>query len=76
MVNGWNITQNAVIALQRRYADVKVEGGTILITDAHLDFSDLVSRLHYEGISPRAVFFQEPTLEDVFIRATGKELRE
>jgi ABC-2 type transport system ATP-binding protein len=76
VVKGWNISQNAVMNLQRRYADVKVEGGTLLITDTHLEFSDLVARLHSEGISLRSVYFKEPTLEDVFIRLTGKELRE
>ena len=76
VVKGWNITQSAVMNLQRRYADVKVEGGTLLITDRHLEFSDMVARLHAEGISLRSVYFKEPTLEDVFIRITGKELRE
>ena len=47
----------------------------VLITDRHLEFSDVVSRLHSEGISLRSAYFKEPTLEDVFIRITGKELR-
>ena len=76
VIKGWNITQNAIMNLQRRYSDIKIEGGTILITDRHLEFSDVVSRLHTEGISLRSVYFKEPTLEDVFIRITGKELRE
>ena len=41
-----------------------------------LEFSDVVSRMHSEGISLRSAYFKEPTLEDVFIRITGKELRE
>lgn len=76
VIKGWNITQNAIMNLQRRYSDMKIEGGTIFITDRHLEFSDVVSRLHSEGISLRSAYFKEPTLEDVFIRITGKELRE
>jgi ABC-2 type transport system ATP-binding protein len=76
VIKGWNVTQNAIMNLQRRYSDIKIEGGTILITDRHLEFSDVVSRLHAEGISLRSAYFKEPTLEDVFIRITGKELRE
>jgi ABC-2 type transport system ATP-binding protein len=76
VIKGWNITQNAVMNLQRRYSDIKIEGGTILITDRHLDFNDVVNRLCDEGISLRSVYFKEPTLEDVFICLTGKELRE
>ncbi|MCL2679388.1 MAG: ABC transporter ATP-binding protein [Dehalococcoidia bacterium] len=76
VVKGWNITQNAILHLQDHYQDVKIEGGTILITDKDLDFNILVSQLQTYGVSPRAVYFREPTLEDVFIRTTGKELRE
>ena len=74
-VRGWNITQNAVMEIQRRFAEVNVEGGTLTISDRHLDLHDIVNRLHELGVSIRSAGFKEPTLEDVFIRLTGKELR-
>jgi hypothetical protein len=46
----------------------------MFITDRRLEFSDVVNHLHAEGISLRSAYFKEPTLEDVFIRNTGKEL--
>ena len=76
VIKGWNITQNAIMNLQHRYSDIKIEGGTIYITDRHLELSDVAGRMRAEGISLRSVYFKEPTLEDVFIRITGKELRE
>jgi ABC-2 type transport system ATP-binding protein len=76
IIKAWNITQNVVMSLQRRYSDVKVEGGTIAVTNRYLDFHDVIEQLSREGASIRAAYFKEPTLEDVFIRLTGKELRE
>jgi ABC-2 type transport system ATP-binding protein len=76
VVKGWNITQKAIMNLNRRYSEIKIEGGTIYITDRRLEFGDAISYLHAEGISLRSAYFKEPSLEDVFIRLTGKELRE
>ena len=74
VVKGWNITQSAVLGIQQRYQDVKIEGGTILISGRNLDFNEVVGRLHDEGVSLRSAYFREPTLGDVFSRLTGKEL--
>jgi ABC-2 type transport system ATP-binding protein len=76
VVKGWNITQSAMMDIKRRYADVRVEGGTIYITDSRIEFADVVNRLQNAGISLRSAYFKEPTLEDVFTRITGKELGE
>jgi ABC-2 type transport system ATP-binding protein len=75
IIKGWNLTQNVLMELQRRYSNIKVDGGTIQITDRYLDYHDVIERLYREGASVRAAYFQEPSLEDVFIRLTGKELR-
>jgi ABC-2 type transport system ATP-binding protein len=75
VVKGWNITQNAVMEMQHRYPQVTAEGGTLFITDRRLDLREIVDRLHGLGVSIRSVAYKEPTLEDVFLRLTGKELR-
>ncbi len=75
IVKAWNITHNAITEMQRRYTEVSTDGGSIYITDRRLELSDVVGRLHELGVSVRGAYFKEPTLEDVFIRLTGKELR-
>jgi ABC-2 type transport system ATP-binding protein len=75
IVKAWNINQNAIMEMQRRYAEVTTDGGTVYVTDKRLDLADVVARLHAAGVSIRGAYFKEPTLEDVFIRLTGKELR-
>jgi len=75
IVKGWNMTLNVIDAMKRRYSSVKLEGGTLSISDRYLDFHDIMEQLRREGASVRAAYFKEPTLEDVFIKVTGKELR-
>jgi ABC-2 type transport system ATP-binding protein len=75
IVKAWNISQNAINELRRFFSEVSTDGGTIYITDNRLDLTDIVNRLHELGVSVRGAYFKEPTLEDVFIRLTGKELR-
>jgi ABC-2 type transport system ATP-binding protein len=75
VVKGWNLTLNVVAAMKRRYSSVNMEGGTLYISDRYLDFHDIMEQLHREGANVRAAYFKEPSLEDVFIKLTGKELR-
>jgi len=48
----------------------------MIITDKKLDFKEIVDRLHSLGAIVRSAYIKEPTLEDVFLTITGKELRE
>ncbi|GAI88620.1 unnamed protein product, partial [marine sediment metagenome] len=36
----------------------------------------IVDRLHSSGATVRSAYIKEPTLDDVFLHITGKELRE
>jgi ABC-2 type transport system ATP-binding protein len=47
-----------------------------MITDKQLDFREVVDRLHSSGAVVRSAYVKEPTLDDVFLKITGKELRE
>ncbi len=76
IVYAWNLTQKVVEAMESNYAGVKVTDGTMEITDKQLDFKEVVDRLHSAGAVIRSAHIKEPTLDDVFIQITGKELRE
>ncbi|MCL2150575.1 MAG: ATP-binding cassette domain-containing protein [Dehalococcoidia bacterium] len=75
LVKGWNLTQNVIASLQQRYQGVKLEGNTLTVSDRHLDLHELIEQLRRDGASVRSAYFKESTLEDVFIKITGKELR-
>ena len=76
IIYAWNLTQRVVSEMRGRYAEVSVTDGTMLITDKQLDFREVVDHLHSLGAIVRSAYFKEPTLDDVFLHVTGKELRE
>ena len=76
VVQAWNLTQKLIIEMRERYAKIDISNGTMTITDKKIDFREIVDRLHDANVSIRSAYIKEPTLEDVFINITGKELRE
>ena len=76
IIYAWNLTQKVINEMQGRYEEVEVIDGTMMISDKQLDFKEIVDRLHSSGAIVRSAYIQEPTLDDVFLRVTGKELRE
>ncbi|MBA7640141.1 Linearmycin resistance ATP-binding protein LnrL [subsurface metagenome] len=76
IIYAWNLTQKVINEMQSKYAEVRVSNGTMLITDEQLDFKEVVDRLHSSGATVRSAYIKEPTLDDVFLHVTGKELRE
>ncbi len=75
VVYAWNITQKAILEMRKIYSDVKITNGTIEISGKQPDLKSIVDNLHSLGVIIRSVHFKEPTLEDVFLNITGKELR-
>lgn len=75
VVYAWNLTQKVIIELRNRYENVGINNGTMTISDKKLDFRDIIDRLHAAGTIIRSAYIKEPTLEDVFLKITGKELR-
>ena len=75
VVYAWNITQKAILEMRKLYSDVKINNGTIEISGKKIDFKNIVDNLHSLGVIIRSAHFKEPTLEDVFLKITGKELR-
>jgi ABC-2 type transport system ATP-binding protein len=76
VIYAWNLTQRVVEQVRGQYTDVKVADGTLQITDRELDFKKIVDLLQSAGAVVRSASIKEPTLEDVFLQLTGKELRE
>jgi len=76
IIYAWNLTQRVINEMRSRYAEVEVTNGTITVTDKQLDFKEIVDRLHSSGAVVRSAYIKEPTLDDVFLHITGKELRE
>jgi len=75
IVSARNLTPKVIKEMRSRYAEVSASGDTMLITDSRLNFRAIVDRLHSAGAKVRSAHIKEPTLEDVFIHLTGKELR-
>jgi ABC-2 type transport system ATP-binding protein len=76
VIQAWNLTQKVIMEMQSKYADVKISGSTLTITDKRLDFKKIVDQLQAANAVVRSAYITEPTLEDVFLKITGKKLRE
>jgi ABC-2 type transport system ATP-binding protein len=75
VVYAWNLTQKVIMELRSHYDKVEISNGTITISDKKLDFKNIIDRLHAAGTVVRSAYIKEPTLEDVYLKITGKELR-
>ncbi len=75
VINGWNITIAALGSIKSRYQDVKVNGGQVIIAGKNLDFKEITDYVHSTGAIIRSAYFKEPSLEDAYLRITGKELK-
>jgi ABC-2 type transport system ATP-binding protein len=76
VIQAWNLTQKVIMEMQSKYAEVRISGSTLTITDKRLDFKKIVDQLQAANAVVRSAYITEPTLEDVFLKITGKKLRE
>jgi len=76
IIYAWNLTEKVITEMKQKYDEVTVHDGTIEITHKQLDFKEVVDRLHSSGATIRSAHVKEPTLDDVFLQITGKEMRE
>ena len=76
IVYAWNLTQKVISEMKAKYDDVVVTDGTMEITHSELDFKQVVDSLHSAGATIRSAYVREPSLDDVFLSFTGKEMRE
>ena len=76
IVSAENITPEIMQGLKARYSQAEEADGKLRISDENLDFRELTDYLHSNGATIHSAALEEPSLEDVFIQLTGKELRE
>ena len=76
IVYAWNLTQKVISEMRAKYEEVAVTDGTMEITHSELNFKEVVDSLHSAGATIRSAYVREPSLDDVFLSITGKEIRE
>jgi ABC-2 type transport system ATP-binding protein len=76
VVSAHNITRKVIDKMQNTYSEVSTTDDQLQITDNQLNFKEIVDLLQSSGAIVRSASLKEPTLEDVFLHITGKELRE
>jgi ABC-2 type transport system ATP-binding protein len=76
VVSTEHLTAEVVADLHNKYSRVAVTKGQLKISHKDLDFKQIVDDLHSRGVVLHSAALEQPTLEDVFIQITGKELRD
>lgn len=76
IISAENIMPEIMQGLKVRYSKVEEVDEKLRISDENLDFRELTDYLHSNGATIRSAALEEPSLEDVFIKLTGKELRD
>ncbi len=74
IIHAWNITIKAIDQIREKYPDVTINGSNISITGSELDFKDVTDYIHGTGAIIRSAYFKEPSLEDAYLRITGRGL--
>ncbi len=71
-----NITAEVLEDLRNKYSRLEITKGRLKIYHKELDLKGIVDYLHSRGVTVYSAALEQPTLEDVFIRITGKQLRD
>jgi ABC-2 type transport system ATP-binding protein len=76
VVKAKNLTIDAIEGLREIYPEVKEVEDGIEIKAKEVSFSEIVDYLRPKGVEIESTSLKQITLDDVFLRLTGKELRE
>jgi ABC-2 type transport system ATP-binding protein len=76
VVSTEHLTAEVIADLHNKYSRVAVTKDQLKISHKNLDFQQIVDDLHSRGVVLHSAALEQPTLEDVFIQITGKELRD
>jgi ABC-2 type transport system ATP-binding protein len=76
VVRAKNLPPDAIEGLKELYPEVKAIDGGIEIRAKALSFYEIVDYLRPRGVAIQSTSLKQPTLDDVFLHLTGKELRE
>ncbi|MDD4635037.1 MAG: ABC transporter ATP-binding protein [Dehalococcoidales bacterium] len=74
IVHAWNITLKALDEIRGKYPEVKINGNSLSISGKELDFKETTDFIHSTGAVIRSAYYKEPSLEDAYLKITGKEL--
>jgi ABC-2 type transport system ATP-binding protein len=76
VVSTGDITAEVLEDLRTKYSRLEMAKGMLKISHKDLDFKEIVDYLHSRGVTVYSAALEQPTLEDVFIQITGKQLRD
>jgi len=76
VVRAKNLPRDVIEGLKEIYPEVKATEGGIEIRAKELSFYEIVDYLRPRGVAIQSTSLKQPTLDDVFLHLTGKELRE
>jgi len=76
VVKAKNLTIDAIEGLREKYPEVKEVEDGIEIKAKEFSFDEVVDYLRPRGVVIESTSRKQPTLDDVFLHLTGKELRE
>ncbi len=76
VVKAKNLPPDVIEGLKEIYPEVKTTDDGIEIGAKELSFYEIVDYLRPRGVAIQSTSLKQPTLDDVFLHLTGKELRE
>jgi ABC-2 type transport system ATP-binding protein len=76
VVKAKNLPPDVIEGLKEIYPEIKATEGGIEIRAKELSFYEIVDYLRPRGVAIQSTSLKQPTLDDVFLHLTGKELRE
>jgi ABC-2 type transport system ATP-binding protein len=76
VVKAKNLPPDVIEGLKEIYPEVTTTEDRIEIRAKELSFYEIVDYLRPRGVAIQAMSLKQPTLDDVFLHLTGKELRE
>jgi hypothetical protein len=76
VVKAKNLPPGVIEGLKGIYPEVKTTDDGVEIRAKELGFYEIVDYLRPRGVAIQSTSLKQPTLDDVFLHLTGKELRE
>jgi ABC-2 type transport system ATP-binding protein len=76
VVKAKSLTPGVIEGLKKIYPEVKATEDGMEIRAKELSFYEIVDYLRPKGVAIQSMSLKQPTLDDVFLHLTGKELRE
>jgi ABC-2 type transport system ATP-binding protein len=76
VISAENLSDEIAEGLGKTYPEVKLRDRELEVTAKEISFEEITDYLRSQGVVIRSASLKQPSLDDVFLRLTGKELRE